>query len=115
MRSLKPIDNIVSKLRCCRKCTGDAEQVPVEEEHFDDIEAGQEIHLSIIKLKTRDSNANAVNELKALVVNGHGPPKIMQNVDMIGVEVEQDPATEMRKNGKIFMSNGNGIYGKPKG
>ena len=115
MRSLKPIDDVFSKLRCCQKCQGDAEQVAVEEEQFDDIEAGHGNHVSIIKLKTRDTNANAVNELEALVVNGYGPPKIMQNADIIGVEVEEDPATEMRKNGKIIMSNGNGIYGKPKG
>jgi sodium-dependent phosphate cotransporter len=115
MRSLKPIDNVFSKLRCCQKCQGDAEQVAVEDEQFDDIEAGQGNHVSIIKLKTRDSNANAVNELESLVVNGYGPPKIMQNADIIGVEVEEDPATEMRKNGKIVMSNGHGIYGKPKG
>jgi hypothetical protein len=53
--------------------------------------------------------------MESLVVNGHGPPKIMQNTDFIGVEVQQDSATEMKNNGSIIMSNGHGIYGKPKG
>jgi hypothetical protein len=86
--------------------------------YFDDIEDGEGNHLSIIKLKSRDSNENALNnchEMESLVVNGHGPPKIMQNTDFIGVEVQQDSATEMKNNGSIIMSNGHGIYGKPKG
>jgi len=117
MRSLKPIDDVFSNMRCCRKCQGDVEKVAADED-FDDIEAGDANHLSIIKLKSRDSNENALNnchEMEALVVNGYGPPKIMQNTDLIGVEIQQDSATEMKSNGSALMSNGNGIYGNPKG
>jgi len=117
MRSLKPIDDVFSNMRCCRKFQGGVEKV-AQEEDFDDIEAGEGNHLSIIKLKSRDSNENALNnchEMESLVVNGHGPPKIMQNTDFIGVEVQQDSATEMKNNGAIIMSNGHSIYGKPKG
>ena len=114
MRSLQPIDDVFSKLSCCQKCRGGVEEVAAEEEKaFDDVEVGEANHVSIIKFKTKDSNANKVkncNELEALVVNGYGPPTIMQNTDFIGVDV-QDPAMEMRNNDKI---NG-GIYGKPKG
>ena len=116
MRSLKPIDDVFSNMRCCRKFQ-DVEKVPADE-NFADIEAGEGNHLSIIKLKSRDSNENALNnchEMESLVVNGHGPPKIMQNTDFIGVDVQQDSATEMKNNGSIIMSNGHGIYGKPKG
>ena len=72
--------------------------------------------MSIIKLKTKDDNANKLdgcNELESLVVNGYGPPKIMQNTDLISVDI-QNPVNEMRQNDKMFMSNG-GIYGKAKG
>lgn len=94
------------------------EEVAVEEkEAFDDVENGEVHHLSIIKFRNKDSNENAVNgcnELEALVVNGYGPPKIMQNNDLIGVEVQQPAAMEMRNNGKAIMSNGVS-YGQPKG
>ena len=72
MRSLKPIDDVFSNMRCCRKCQGDVEKVAVQED-FDDIEAGEANHLSIIKLKSKDSNENALNnchEMESLVVNG---------------------------------------------
>jgi hypothetical protein len=38
----------------------------------------------------------------------------MQNNDLIGVEVQQPAAMEMRNNGKAIMSNGVS-YGQPKG
>ena len=117
MRSLKPIDDVFSKLRCCQKCQGGEEPVATEDKEFDDVEAGLEgHHLSIIKLKTKDDNANKLdgcNELESLVVNGYGPPKIMQNTDLISVDI-QNPVNEMRQNDKMFISNG-GIYGKAKG
>jgi len=104
-------------MKCCRKCQGDVEKV-AQDEDFDDMEGGDANHLSIIKLKSKDSNENALNnchEMETLVVNGYGPPKIMQNTDLIGVEIQQDSATEMKSNGTVLMSNGYGIYGKPKG
>jgi len=88
------------------------------QDDFDDMEAGEANHLSIIKLRSKDSNENALNnchEMESLVVNGYGPPKIMQNTELIGVEMQQDSASEMKNNGTAAMSNGYNIYGKPKG
>ena len=116
MRSLKPLDDIFSQLRCCQKCRGEVEEVGIPGEAFDDVESGEGHYLSIIKFRNKDSNANAVNdcpEFQALVENGYGPPKIMQNTELIGVAL-QHPAMEMKNNGKIIVSNG-GSYGQPKG